>query len=334
VIPARNNIYLAPMAGVTDLAFRQIAIEQGAGFTYTEMVSAKGLEYGSERTASLLSPAENEDIFGVQLFASDPDAIVFSIQQVYKAFPARLCVIDLNMGCPAPKITGGIAGCALMRDLPLAERLIRAAVNASPLPVTVKFRKGWDDTSVNAVEFAKMAQDAGASALTVHGRTRMQFYGGKADWDIIAQVKQAVSIPVTGNGDIFCAQDALDMFSRTGCDAVMVARGSLGNPFIFREILHLMRTGEALAPAAPRERMETLVRQARIAVEAKGERIAIRQMRKHAAWYFKGFQGAGRLREAAVRLETLDDLLRLTDAFTSEKGENQGLLQICHDKSG
>jgi nifR3 family TIM-barrel protein len=189
------------MAGVTDLAFRQIAIEQGAGFTYTEMVSAKGLEYGSERTASLLSPAENEDIFGVQLFASDPDAIVFSIQQVYKAFPEHLCVIDLNMGCPAPKITGGISGCALMRDLPLAERLIRAAVKASPLPVTVKFRKGWDDASVNAVEFAKMAQDAGASALTVHGRTRVQYYGGKADWDIIAQVKQAIAAGVLRPGD-------------------------------------------------------------------------------------------------------------------------------------
>jgi len=160
VIPARSNIWLAPMAGVTDAAFRQIAIEQGAGFTYTEMVSAKGLEYGSERTASLLSPAENEDVFGVQLFASDPDAVASSIRQLCEAFPFRLCVIDLNMGCPAPKITGGLQGSALMKDLPLAERIIRAAVKTSPLPVTVKFRKGWDDASVNAVEFAHMAQDA------------------------------------------------------------------------------------------------------------------------------------------------------------------------------
>jgi len=321
VIPARNIVWLAPMAGVTDAAFRQIAIEQGAGLTYTEMVSAKGLEYGSERTASLLSPAENEDIFGVQLFASDPDAVAFSIRQLCEAFPARLCVIDLNMGCPAPKITGGLQGCALMKDLPLAERIIRAAVKASPLPVSVKFRKGWDELSVNAVEFARMAQDAGAAALTVHGRTRQQFYGGRADWDIIAQVKQAVSIPVAGNGDIFHAQDALDMLERTGCDAVMVGRGSLGNPFLFHEILHLMRTGQALPPAAPGERAETLLRQARIAVAAKGERVAMRQMRKHAAWYFKGFAGAGRLREAAVRVETLNDLMRLTDTVLSRQGE-------------
>jgi len=303
------------MAGVTDAAFRQIAIEQGAGFTYTEMVSAKGLEYGSDRTASLLCPAQNEDIFGVQLFASDPDAIASSIKQLCEAFPARLRVIDLNMGCPAPKITGGLQGSALMKDLPLAERIIRAAVKASPLPISVKFRKGWDDASVNAVEFARMAQDAGAAALTVHGRTRQQFYSGKADWDIIAQVKQAVSVPVTGNGDVFRAQDALDMLTQTGCDAVMVGRGSLGNPFIFREILHLQATGKVLPPATPQERMKALLRQAQIAADAKGEYIAMRQMRKHAAWYFKGFAGAGKLREAAVRLETLNDLVRLTEAF-------------------
>ena len=322
MIPFRNNIYLAPMAGITDAAFRQIAIEMGAGFTFTEMVSAKGLEYGSERTASLLCPADNEDVFGVQLFASDPSAIVFSIQQLCEAFPSRLSVIDLNMGCPAPKITGGGQGCALMKDLPLAKRIIHAAADASALPVTVKFRKGWDDASINAVEFARMAQDAGAAAITVHGRTRQQFYSGKADWDIIGQVKRAVSIPVTGNGDIFCAQDAVDMLSRTGCAAVMVARGALGNPFIFREILHLFHTGETLPAATPQERMETLLRQARIAVAAKGERIAMRQMRKHAAWYFKGFVGAARLREAAVQLETLDDLIRLTDAFLGKKGES------------
>lgn len=315
MICARNNIYLAPMAGITDAAFRQIAIEQGAGLTYTEMVSAKGLEYGSARTASLLCPAQSEDIFGVQLFASDPEAVVFSVNQLGEAFPGRLCVIDINMGCPAPKITSGGQGCALMKDMPLAERIIRAAVKASKLPVTVKFRKGWDDASVNAVEFAKMAQGAGAAALTVHGRTRAQFYGGKADWDVIAQVKQTVTIPVTGNGDIFRAEDALAMMERTGCDAVMVARGALGNPFIFREILHLIRTGERLAPAAPAERMQAMLRQAQIAVAAKGERVAMRQMRKHAAWYFKGFPGAARLREAAVRLETLDDLERLADAF-------------------
>ena len=327
MIPARNNIYLAPMAGITDAAFRQVALEMGAGLTYTEMVSAKGLEYGNQKTASLLCPAENENIFGVQLFASDPEAIALSSAQLSEAYPGRLCVIDLNMGCPAPKITSGASGCALMKDLPLAARIIKSAVAASALPVSVKFRKGWDETSVNAVDFAKMAQDAGASALTVHGRMRSQFYSGKADWDIIAQVKQAVGIPVTGNGDIFCAEDALAMFARTGCDAVMVARGALGNPFIFREILHLKRTGERLAPAPPQERIETLMRQARIAVNAKGERIAIRQMRKHAAWYFKGFAGAAKLRDAAVRMEMLSDLTRLTNVILGEIREKEGLLQ-------
>ncbi len=318
MIGARSNIYLAPMAGITDAAFRHIAIEMGAGLTFTEMVSAKGLEYGSAKTASLLSPAENEDVFGVQLFASDSNAVVYSINQLIQAYPGRLCVIDINMGCPAPKITSGASGCALMKDMPLSQRIIRAAAAASAVPVSVKFRKGWDETSVNAVDFAKMAQDAGASALTVHGRTRQQFYGGKADWDIIAQVKRAVNIPVTGNGDVFCADDALMMFERTGCDAVMVARGALGNPFIFRDILHLMRTGQRLYAASPKERMETLLRQASIAVASKGEWIAMRQLRKHAAWYFKGFAGAARLREAAVRIETFQDLKCLTETFLDE----------------
>ncbi len=321
MISTRNPIYLAPMAGITDAAFRHIAIEQGAGLTFTEMVSAKGLEYGSHKSASLLSPAENEDRFGVQLFASDPQAIVYCVNQLKEAYCGRLCVIDINMGCPAPKITSGAQGSALMKDMPLAERIIRAAVKASTLPVTVKFRKGWDETSVNAVEFARMAQDAGAAAITVHGRTRQQFYSGYADWDIIAQVKQAVRIPVTGNGDIFCADDAAKMFAHTGCDAVMVARGALGDPFIFREILHLLRTGQRLAPASPEEKMETLMRQARMTVAAKGEHVAMRQLRKHAAWYFKGFPGAARLREAAVSLETLADLSVLMDMFLNTPRE-------------
>lgn len=315
MIQARNNIYLAPMAGITDAAFRHIAIEQGAGLTFTEMVSAKGLEYGSKKSAALLSPADNEDIFGVQLFASDPEAIVYCVNQLNEAYSGRLCVIDINMGCPAPKITSGTQGCALMKDMPLAERIIRAAVKASTLPVTVKFRKGWDETSVNAVEFAKMAQGAGAAAITIHGRTRQQFYSGRADWDIIAQVKQAVSIPVTGNGDIFHAEDASAMLAHTGCDAVMVARGTLGNPFLFREILHLLRTGDHHAPASAEEKMQALMHQAHMTIAAKGEHVAMRQLRKHAAWYFKGFAGAAKLRDATVRLETLSDLQGLVETF-------------------
>lgn len=299
------------MAGVTDAAFRQIAIEQGAGFTYTEMVSAKGLHYKSVKTATLLTPAANEDVFGVQLFASDTDALTASIKQLADEYTGRITLFDINMGCPAPKITGNGEGSALMKNMKLAENVIRCAVRASKIPVTVKFRKGWDENNVNAVEFAKMAEDAGASAVAVHGRTRAQFYSGKSDSSIIAAVKNAVKIPVIGNGDIFCAQDAIDMFDHTGCDAVMVARGAQGNPFIFREILHLMHTGRSLSPATPAEKAQALLRQATISAVQKGEKLAMRQMRKHAAWYFKGMPGAARLREAAVRVETLDDLKRL-----------------------
>lgn len=304
----RNNIFLAPMAGVTDAAFRQLAIEQGAGFTYTEMVSAKGLKFGSSKTSALLAPAANEDVFGVQLFASDVDALRRSIELLSHEYNASISLFDINMGCPAPKITGNGEGSALMRNIPLAEKIITAAVKASPLPITVKFRKGWDDSSVNAVEFAKMAQGTGASAVAVHGRTRQQFYSGKSDNTIIAKVKEAVTIPVIGNGDIFSAKDALIMFDETGCDAVMVARGAQGNPFIFREILHLMKTGNECPTATPEEKAIALFRQASISAAAKGERLAMRQIRKHAAWYFKGMKGAARAREAAVKVDTLEDL--------------------------
>ena len=308
---ARNNVFLAPMAGVTDAAFRHIAIEQGAGFTYTEMVSAKGLKYNSKKTAALLSPADNEDVFGVQLFSSDIDALCQSMDMLFSQYPSTITLFDINMGCPAPKITANNEGCALMQNLPLASKIIETAVRFSKLPVTVKFRKGWDENSVNAVDFAKMAEDSGASAVAVHGRTRQQFYHGKADLKIIADVKNAVTIPVIGNGDIFSAKDAVFMFETTGCDAVMVARGAQGNPFIFREILHLMHTGEELGNAAPEEKARILYKQACLSCAEKGERTAMRQIRKHAVWYLKGIPGASRAREAAVQISTLDDLKNL-----------------------
>ena len=305
---------MAPMAGVTDAAFRQLAIAQGAGFTYTEMVSAKGLAYGSKKTAELLSPAPNEDTFGVQLFSSDPDALKKSIDFLSGKYPKRIALFDINMGCPTPKITANGEGCALMKNLPLAARLIKAAVEASSLPVTVKFRKGWDFSSVNAVDFAKMAEDAGAAAVAVHGRTREQFYRGRSDPDIIARVKRAVGIPVIGNGDIFSAPDAAEMFAHTGCDAVMVARGALGNPFIFREICHLMATGECLPEASPGEKAKMLLCQAKISAQAKGEGLAMRQIRKHAVWYLKGIPGAARIRKAATGINTLEALRKLLES--------------------
>ncbi len=307
----RNCVFLAPMAGITDSAFRQIAIEMGAGFTYTEMASALGLKYGSKKTRELLSPAPNEKVFGVQLFGSDPCAISQSIKLLCEAYPQRIALFDINMGCPAPKITGNGEGCALMKDMPLAAAIIKAAALASKLPVTVKFRKGWDENSVNAVAFAKMAEDSGASAVAVHGRTRQQFYAGASDSGVIAKVKSNVNIPVIGNGDIFSAKDAKAMFEETGCDAVMVARGALGNPFLFREISALLNTGEETEPAAPEERAKTLLRQAKIACESKGERTAMLQIRRHAAWYLKGVKGAAKVREAAVRLNTLFELEEL-----------------------
>lgn len=310
-----DKVYLAPMAGVTDAAFRHIAIEQGASLTYTEMVSAKGLKYGNVKTASLLSFAENEKSIGVQLFASDEDALIASIESLQERYFDRIALFDINMGCPAPKITSNGEGCALMKTPSLAAKLIKAAVTVSKKPVTVKFRKGWDDNSVNAVDFARMAEQSGASALTVHGRTRSQFYSGHADLDIIERVKQSVLIPVTGNGDIFCARDAVHMLDVTGCDAVMVARGALGNPFLFREIKHLIEYGTESAPASIDEKIDALKKQALLACMNKSERIAMKQIRKHAAWYFKGLNGAAKLREAAVHLNTLDDLHSLLEGL-------------------
>ena len=305
---------LAPMAGYTDAAFRHLCLEQGAGLTYTEMVSAMGLKYGSEKTANLVVFAENEQRAGVQLFASQPEALCLSIRLLQDMAEDRIALFDINMGCPAPKITGGGQGCALMKDIPLASRLIEAAVKVSRVPVTVKFRKGWDESSVNAVEFAHMAEQSGASAVAVHGRTREQFYSGHSDWSVIAQVKDAVSIPVIGNGDITAAQDAADMLRQTGCDAVMIGRGALGNPFLFREINSLLNAGVQLPPASFEEKASALLKQARLACAAKGERIAMRQIRKHAAWYLKGAKNAARKREAAVRLQTLDELIELLES--------------------
>ena len=299
-------VLLAPMAGVTDLAFREICRAMGADFSYTEMVSAKGLYYGSDRTASLLAASPQERPYGVQLFGAEPEIVSEMAKRLSEEAPEGLALIDLNMGCPARKITGNGEGSALMRDLPRAARIIEATAKASALPVTVKFRKGYDAEHINAVAFARMAEESGASMVTVHGRTREQMYSGRADWDIIAEVKQAVSIPVIGNGDVFSGADALALRAHTGCDGVMVARGAEGNPFLFAEIKAAL-SGREYTPPTDAERIDAALAHARRLVECRGGRAVI-EMRKHVAWYLSGMRGASTLRAQVNRIGSLAEL--------------------------
>lgn len=299
-------VLLAPMAGVTDLAFREICRAMGADFSYTEMVSAKGLYYGSERTASLLAASPLERPYGVQFFGAEPEIVAEMAKRLADEAHPGLALIDLNMGCPARKITGNGEGSALMLDLPRAARIIESAAKSSSLPITVKFRKGFDAAHINAVAFARMAEESGAAMLTVHGRTREQMYSGKADWDIIAAVKTAVSIPVIGNGDVFSGQDALALRAHTGCDGIMVARGAEGNPFIFREIQAAL-AGKPYAPPTNAERIDTALAHARRLVECRGARAVI-EMRKHVAWYLSGMRGASALRAQVNATGSLAEL--------------------------
>lgn len=301
----RNNIFLAPMAGVTDLSFRYQCAKMGAGLTYTEMVSAKGMVYNDRKTKELTQTHPIESPCAVQLFGSEPDILA----KAAESFNTRddIAVIDLNMGCPAPKIIKNHEGCALMQNERLASDIIQAVVKASTKPVTVKFRKGFDRH--NAVEFAKMAEEAGATAVTVHGRTRDQFYSGKADWEVIAQVKAAVSIPVIGNGDIFCPEHALQMLSQTGCDAVMIGRGAQGNPWLFQRILHYIYSGELLPWPTDDEKYKVIHEHYQMMVQLKGESTAVKEMRKHLAWYLKGMPGAAKIRSEVYTLTSSKEVL-------------------------
>ena len=283
-------VLLAPMAGVTDLPYRRLCRELGCDFTYTEMVSAKGLRYGAAATAALLETSPEERPCGVQLFGREPAILAEVAGKLCRENRGELALIDINMGCPAPKITGNGEGSALMKEPKLAAQIIEAVVKASDLPVTVKFRKGFDAAHCNALEFAKLAQESGAALVTLHGRTREQMYSGKADWDVIARVKQALSIPVIGNGDVFSGADALAMRAYTHCDGIMVARGAQGNPFIFQEIQAAL-AGRPYTPPTPAQRLDMALEHLRRAVEYKGERAYV-EMRKHMAWYIRGIRGA------------------------------------------
>lgn len=306
-------VLLAPMAGITDSAFRGICRAMGADFSYTEMISAKGMHYNNANTGALLETAPEETTFGVQLFGSEPDILAEAAHTLCAGHLIGLRVIDINMGCPAHKIVRNGEGSALMKNEPLAAKIIGAVARASRVPVSVKFRKGWDGEHVNAVSFARMAQDAGAALITVHGRTREQMYEGRADWDIIARVKQAVRIPVIGNGDVFTGADALAMRNVTGCDGVMVARGTRGNPFIFREIKAAMDGTPYEAPA-PGQRIDMAMAHAKALVEKKGPG-AVAELRKHVAWYAGGLRGASELRRRVNSAATIGELLELLENY-------------------
>ena len=313
-----SKSWLAPMAGVCDLAFRTVCRGFGAGMTCSEMVSAKALVFGDEKTKTLLALAPDEHPAAVQIFGHEPDCMERAAALASEISGAD--IIDINMGCPVGKIVKNGDGCALMRDPKLAADIVSAVRRGCGKPVTVKFRKGWDGGSVNAVEFARALEDAGASALTVHGRTRTQMYSGIADRNVIRDVKDAVSIPVIANGDVFSAEDAVSMLRHTGADAVMVGRGSFGNPWIFEQINAAL--SGLPAPPAPSlsDKLDTAVRHIELAAGFKGERSACLEARKHYAWYLKGVPRAGFFRSRVVQISTLEDVHRLTEQIKRELG--------------
>ncbi len=303
-----NRLILAPMAGVTDLPFRLLCKEQGVGLVCMEMVSAKAIYYGNKNTEKLLEITPEEQPVSLQLFGSDPDILA---AMAAKIEDRPFAILDFNMGCPVPKVVNNGEGSALMREPRLAEEILTKLVRAVKKPVTVKIRKGFDDNHVNAVEIAKIAESCGVAAITVHGRTRQQYYSGAADWEIIRQVKEAVSVPVIGNGDLRSAEDVFHMREMTGCDGFMIGRGAQGNPWIFRQILHKLQTGEDLPKPTAEEVAEMVLRHARLQLEVKGEYVGIREIRKHAAWYTAGYRNSSRLRGKINEIERYEDLERL-----------------------
>ena len=307
-----NPYILAPMAGVTDLPFRLLCKEQGAGLLCMEMISAKALQYKNKNTKALLAIHPEEYPVSLQLFGSDPK-IMSEMAKMIEELPFQ--ILDINMGCPVPKVVRNGEGSALMKNPKLVHEIVSAVSKAIEKPVTVKIRKGFDDDHVNAVEIAKIIEDAGGAAVAVHGRTREQYYSGKADWDIIRQVKEAVSIPVIGNGDVVDAASAEALVEQTGCDGIMIGRGAEGNPWIFKQILHYRETGETLAKPTQHEVKEMMLRHARMQVEYKGGAIGIREMRKHVAWYTAGFPHSAKLRAAINQVESLQELEQMLNEW-------------------
>lgn len=308
-VTLKNNVCMAPMAGVTDLAYRLILEEMGVGLATTEMVSAKAILYHNRGNETILQTAPGEHPLAVQLFGSDPMIMASMAEKIAENFD----IIDVNMGCPVPKVVGNHEGSALMKDPKLAFQILEMMCRVLKKPVTVKFRKGFDDAHVNAVEFAKMAEQAGVSAITLHGRTRAQMYSGKADWSVIRAVKEAVSIPVIGNGDIFTPEDAKHMLEETGCDGVAIARGGKGNPWLIQRTAAYLETG--VLPSLPdlAEKKRVIRKHAELMTKFKGEHMAMLEMRKHLAWYTAGMPGSAKLRGEMNALSTLSQLEELVD---------------------
>ena len=310
-----NNVFLAPMAGIADRAFRELCINYGAGYTVSEMVSSKGLTMGDKKSGELLTLGEIETPAGVQIFGDNPEIMAQAAKMCIKYHPN---IIDINMGCPAPKIAMNGGGASLMKNLLLAGEIIKAVSKAVDIPVTVKIRKGWDDENITAVELAKIAEKNGAAAITVHGRTRMQMYSGKVDYNIIAKVKKAVDIPVIANGDIVDEQSAAIMFEKTNCDAIMIGRGALGNPWIFRRINAYLNECRVLPDVSINEKMVVMLKHIQKIIEYKGEYTAMREARHHAAYYTKGIRGGAALRKEISTFEHFEQLEELAYKIAKE----------------
>lgn len=309
-VELENRYILAPMAGVSDLPFRLLCKEQGAGLVCMEMVSAKAIYYNNKNTDMLMEIHPQEGPVSLQLFGSDPKIM----GEMAKRIEERpFSILDVNMGCPVPKVVNNHEGSALMKDPKLVEEIVTSLVKAVDKPVTVKIRKGFDDSLVNAVEIAKIAEACGAAAVAVHGRTREQYYSGKADWEIIARVKDALTIPVIGNGDVTDIESAQKMFEQTGCDGVMIGRAVRGNPFLFRELVYFEQTGKQCAKASPKEVKEAILKHAALQIQYKGEYTAVREMRKHISWYSAGYPGSTKLRAKINEMENMEDILAIVE---------------------
>lgn len=310
-VELENNILLAPMAGITDLAFRKVCKENNCGLVETEMVSAKAVYYNDEKTMKMLNMEGEKRPVSIQIFGNDPEVMMAAT----KILDGKSELLDINMGCPAPKVVKNGDGSKLLLDLDLVEKIVKSVVSVSKVPVTVKMRTGWDENTIVAEEAAKIIEKSGASAITIHGRTRSEFYSGKVNLDLIKRVKEAVNIPVIGNGDVIDGISAKEMFEKTRVDGIMIGRGTLGNPWIFKHIIHYLETGENLPSESNEEKLATIIKHFNLLLEEKGEYTAVREIRKHAAWYVKNMKDASKFKCEVNKIEKSEDFIKAVKEF-------------------